>query len=211
MIKKNKNGFSLIEILISLGIISSLTYGIFILVPKVQSQIKINETSSQLFGMVMGLKSIFGPYGDYNGLNTKVAINSRLYYDNMQAKEGHIYNTWNGFVYFGHDVGAGKKPRYKDDLPSRRYMITYTNVPNMECSRLSTGAGSNFSLVIVNGNDGDNVIINKLPNAKANLQKADINRALDQCNQEGILVDVLEPDKDNGAKQMGNVIQFIGY
>ena len=225
--KKLQKGFSLIEILISLGIVASLLLLVFIVVPRVQAQLRVNETSEQLTGMVASLKGLYTTAKDFNNLTTVRAVKGHIYYDNMPVDKtnGTIKNSWDGDVYFGPDTGtqASQAPRYTGDIASRRFMITYTNVPDNECAKLSSSAGTNFMMVVVNGNDkfptsttsyttaSDQAVLVRLNSSPDMEIHPDL--ALDQCSKEGVGSSMVRTKDSTGTDSTtapGNVIQFIG-
>ena len=212
---KRSKGFSLIEILISLGIVASLLLLVFIVVPRVQAQLKVNETGEQLTGMIATLKGLYATSQGYAELTTARAIKGRIYYDNMPHTTTTITNAWDGSVFFGPDPGPA---RYTNDVPSRRYMVTYTNVPDNECAKLAAGAGTNFVMVVVNNNFLLTGTVNTAPVLNRMNGSTDTSihpeRALEQCNQENLNVGTILATEGPGGSPAtsgtGNVLQFIG-
>lgn len=225
---KSQKGFSLIEILISLGIVASLLLLVFIVVPRVQAQLRVNETSEQITGMVASLKGLYTTAKDFKNLTTSGAVKGHIYYDNMPVTKTSgsesIKNAWDGDVFFNPDPGVGSAgdttsgARYTSDIPSRRFMITYTNVPDNECAKLASSVGTNFAVVVVNGKDGaannssaDKAVLYRLNGSTDMEIKPDL--ALNYCNGEATTVNVLKAGRDTAsaaASYPGNVIQFIG-
>ena len=214
--KSSQKGFSLIEILIALGIMAALLLLVFIIVPRVQAQLKVNETGEQLTGMVATLKGLYATSPGYDQLTTERAIKGRVYYDNMPHTPTSVTNAWDGSVIFGPDSGTDGSygPRYTNDVPARRFNITFTNVPDNECAKLASGVGTNFSLVVVNGNQdpltaGSEPVLNRLNGSTDTTMHPE--RALEQCVLENnSSAGMIPVDGISSGTVTGNVIQFIG-
>ena len=58
--RKSKKGFSLLELLLTLGVIAGIIIAAFIVFPKVQASQKIDKESRNITAIQAGVKSLYG-------------------------------------------------------------------------------------------------------------------------------------------------------
>lgn len=143
--KKNK-GFSLLELLLVLGIIAALVVGAFIVYPKVQASQRAEAESKNIATIQAGIKSLYTSASSFSGLTNTVAVQSKVFPDNMLVGTGSsasVVNAFKGKVTL--DVST--------DSPSKAansaFTITYENVPAAECTKIVSAAASNFYMAKV--------------------------------------------------------------
>ena len=143
---QNKKGFSLIELLLVLGIIAALAITAFMIYPKVSSSNNAQTESSNINTIKASLASLYSSSPDYTGLTTDVGIKSKIFPDTMVNTAGTAaLNTFKGAV----TLGVSK------DSPSgadnSAFTITYAAVPAAECVKIVSAVASNFYKVTVGG------------------------------------------------------------
>lgn len=123
MLKLNKRGFSLLELLLVMGIIAALIIGAFMIYPKVKASQNVSNESKNLSSLVAGIKSLYKGKADYEGLNNDVVLNSKIVPDNM-ISDGRIVNVWGGDVTI--------------DTFKTFFRINYKNMQTRECMDLAS-------------------------------------------------------------------------
>ena len=81
--RKSKKGFSLLELLLVMGIIAALIVAAFIVYPKVQASQRSQAESNNIATIQAGVKSLYSSTSNYTGLTTSVAIQSKIFPDNI--------------------------------------------------------------------------------------------------------------------------------
>jgi type II secretory pathway pseudopilin PulG len=142
--KKNQ-GFSLVEILLVIGIIIALAIAAFILYPRVQSSQQANAESQNITAILAQTKQVFSN-GTYDDLTNDVANAARIFPSsmngNVNAAGTAIKNVWGGVVTIADPSTAAG---------DRLFTLKYVGVPSEPCARLVTGVGSNVERVYVKG------------------------------------------------------------
>ncbi|ENS3161735.1 type 4 pilus major pilin [Salmonella enterica subsp. enterica serovar Montevideo] len=145
--KKSKKGFSLLELLLVLGIIAALVVAAFIVYPKVQASQRAQAESNNIATIQAGVKALYTSASSFTGLNNSVAVQAKIFPDNMLSGSGSAAKPINAFK--GNVVVASA-----DTGPSAAtgssFTITYENVPAAECTKIITAAG-NFYIAQVGG------------------------------------------------------------
>lgn len=139
--KKSKKGFSLLELLLVLGIIAALVVAAFIVYPKVQASQRAQAESNNIATIQAGVKALYTSASSFTGLNNSVAVQAKIFPDNMLSGSGSAAKPINAFK--GNVVVASA-----DTGPSAAtgssFTITYKNVPAAECTKIITAAAGNF-------------------------------------------------------------------
>jgi prepilin-type N-terminal cleavage/methylation domain-containing protein len=147
-IQKSKKGFSLLELLLVLGIIAALIVAAFIVFPKVQAEQRANRTIQDIAAIDAGIKSLYASKAGYDGLSTKVLINANVFPDIMTTTvEGQAYNVFKGRVNVSEVTS----------LSSPAYSISFYSVPPTECSKIVSSLWGRFFQIEIISGSGMNV------------------------------------------------------
>lgn len=140
--KAQLRGFSLIELLLVLGIVSGILVLAFVAYPKVQATSRAKAEAEHLTFISGGIKNLYATAKNFGtaGANlNQVLLNAKIIPDDLQVSGATINNTWGGNVV----VAVDSTPL--------RYTITYTNVPTAECSKIGTTVAANYLKLTING------------------------------------------------------------
>ncbi|TCL43328.1 prepilin-type N-terminal cleavage/methylation domain-containing protein [Raoultella planticola] len=169
---KSKKGFSLLELLLVLGIIAALVVAAFIVYPKVQASQRAQAESNNIATIQAGVKALYTSASSFTGLTNTVAVQAKIFPDNMLSGSGSSATPINAFK--GNVVVASA-----DTGPSAAtgssFTITYSNVPAAECTKIITAAAGNFYTAGV-GTAG---------NVKAAGEVLDVAKTATQCQNGG--------------------------
>lgn len=166
--KKNK-GFTLTEILLVLVIAAAIVISAFIIYPKVQSTQKVDVEAKNISTIIAGVHSMYGGKADFSGLDTKVAVQARVFPDNMILNNDFSGNTlpvnsWKGDVSVAVSTGV-------DWNDNGGFRIKYLKVPNADCVKLVAAVSGDFYQVgigtgevynVKNGTDGTEMSIKNI-------------------------------------------------
>ena len=95
---KRRKGFSLLELLLVLGIIAALIVAAFIVYPKVRTSQIVDAESKNIATIRGGLLSLYSATTDITTVNNTVGINAQIFPDNMLVKSGSsVVDVVNGF------------------------------------------------------------------------------------------------------------------
>ena len=72
--RKSKKGFSLLELLLVLGIIAALVVAAFIVYPKVQASQRAQAESNNIATIQAGVKALYTSASSFTGLTNTVAV-----------------------------------------------------------------------------------------------------------------------------------------
>lgn len=143
---KKKNGFSLIELLLVLGIIAALAITAFMIYPKVSASNNAQTEATNINTIKASVTSLYSSSPDYAGLNDEVGIKSKVFPDTMVNTAGTAaLNTFKGKVSLSTSNESPSKS------PSSAFTITYAAVPAAECVKLVSAVASNFYKITVGG------------------------------------------------------------
>lgn len=142
----NKKGFSLLELLLVLGIIAALIVAAFIVYPKVQDANRAAAEAKNISALMAGVKSLYSGQANYKGLDDQVAYKAKIYPDNMVIGNGtNFVNSYSGTV----SVEASANTSTGED--DSGFRIKYTLLPTITCAKIITEVGSNFYEINANG------------------------------------------------------------
>ena len=147
--RNNARGFSLIELLLVLGVLAILLVAAFVVYPQVRDRNQANAEVSNLTTIKANINNLYASKGgNYTGLTNTVALNARAYPQNMVIAAGAdpVANpaaaaaAWGGAVTTVVNAGS-----------ARLFDITYAAVPDGVCLGLVSGAAGNFENITVDG------------------------------------------------------------
>ena len=160
---KKRRGFSLLELLLVLGVIAALIVSAFIIFPKVKASANARTEVSNLNAINSGIRALYNGQTDYTGLNNSVAIQANIIPDNM-IKDGDIVTSFGGRVLI-------KSLTVSDGAI---YYIRYDDVPPDVCINMLTGLKGGFDQIYI---EGQNII-----DGQGNV---DMSRGLGNCKAFG--------------------------
>ena len=95
--RKSKKGFSLLELLLVLGIIAALVVAAFIVYPKVQASQRAQAESNNIATIQAGVKALYTSASSFTGLTNTVAVQAKIFPDNMLSGSGTAAKPINAF------------------------------------------------------------------------------------------------------------------
>lgn len=138
-------GFSLIELLLVLGVLAILLIAAFVVYPQVRDRNQANAEVTNLTALKANITNLYASKGgNYTGLTTAVANQARAFPSSMNGgtftgSNPSIKSSW------GEDVAVAAG----SGTPPRTFTVTYTNVPAGVCLGLVSGAAGNFQDITV--------------------------------------------------------------
>lgn len=139
--RKSKKGFSLLELLLVLGIIAALVVAAFIVYPKVQASQRAQAESNNIATIQAGVKALYTSASSFTGLTNSVAVQAKIFPDNMLSGSGTAATPINAFKGTVTLASASTGP---STTAGSSFTITYANVPAAECTKIITAAAGNF-------------------------------------------------------------------
>ena len=139
--KKSKKGFSLLELLLVLGIIAALVVAAFIVYPKVQASQRAKAESNNIAAIQAGVKALYASASSFTGLTNTVAVQAKIFPDNMLVGSGSSAKPVKG------DVTLASANSGPSAAQGSSFTITYSNVPAAECTKIITAVAGNFYAV----------------------------------------------------------------
>ncbi|WP_426596335.1 type 4 pilus major pilin [Pectobacterium brasiliense] len=144
--RKYRKGFSLLELLLVLGIIAALIVSVFIIYPKIQAAQRVEAEVKNIAAIQAGVQSVYASTTSYSGLFNAPMIRANIFPDNMIKRSGftsRIVNSWGGYVDLSSaDTGPS-------GTPGSVFTIIYQGVPSAECSRLISATAASFYIIQV--------------------------------------------------------------
>ncbi len=141
--------FTLVELLLVVGVISLGSVVAYITLPKVQATTRANREATNINTITAGVKNLYTGLNSYSSLGAndnsgnQILINAKAVPDNMieiypdGAITGNLINGFGGQVKVTADM-IGTISVFK---------LRYDGVPDAECNKLASGVGNNFLLV----------------------------------------------------------------
>lgn len=168
ILRKNKKrkGFSLLELLLVMGIIAALIVAAFIVYPKVRNAQAIDAEAKNIATIRSGILALYASQATVSGnLSNSIAIQAKIFPDNMLVKNpspgNDIVNSFGGRVTLVTSAWYGKT----------LVTMQYNNVPTELCTKLITAVGSNMFLITAGGYWALNESVG-VPYSVANVSKA---------------------------------------
>lgn len=154
--RNTAKGFSLIELLLVLGVLAILLVAAFVVYPQVRDRNQANAEVSNLTTIKANINNLYASRGgNYEDLSNVIAINARAYPPNMVS--GTTANSaWGSPVNVAANAAATAGMQ-----PNRSFTITYNAVPEGVCLGMVSGAAGNFADItidnnsVIQGDDGD--------------------------------------------------------
>lgn len=135
---KNK-GFSLVEILLTLGVIALLAVAAFVIYPQVRLSQQVNAEVHNLAAIHSGLNSLYSTVNhNYSSLTLDVARKAGIFPKTM-VNGNTVTNAWGGSIVLGPSVNP-----YSGISANHTYVIRYRKVPADACAAFVTRAASYY-------------------------------------------------------------------
>lgn len=156
--RNNKKGFSLVELLLVLGVLAVLLVAAFVVYPRVRDANRANSEVSNLTAIKASINNLYASKGgNYTGLKTGVANQARVFPSSMNSGSytdtAKINSSWGGEVTVTAPT-TGALTTDGADIPAGRYFtVSYKDVPEGVCLGLVSGAAGNFSQIKVGSTD----------------------------------------------------------
>ncbi len=138
---RNRNGWGLVETLLTLGTITALSAGIYMVFPPANASAQTRAEQQNIGELSQMVENAFGLTGTFEHVNTQRLISERLIPTGMLAG-GRLNSSWGGSV-----VVEPYAVRFLGDA----FAITYTNTSKEVCNRLSAAASGQVHDILVNG------------------------------------------------------------
>lgn len=132
--KMKKQGFSLLELLLVMGIVAALIIAAFIIYPKVMTQVRVTNELRNIATIMTGIKQLYQGKSDFEGFGTAVLIKSKIAPDNMLQPGNNVMlrNSWEGYFSMGNSgygvAGGG--------TIWNAFTIKTAGIPSADCLRL---------------------------------------------------------------------------
>ena len=147
---RNHGGFTLVEILLVLGIIAILAIAAFIIFPQVQASSRANSEAANINATSAGIKNLFASTRDYSPLTNGIANQAHIFTSAMNGGNwtatAAITSSWGGTIAVS---GANILGVPQSTAGTTYYAIAYTAVPPDVCTKLVPGLLQNYAAVYV--------------------------------------------------------------
>ncbi|ACX87546.1 PilS domain protein [Pectobacterium parmentieri WPP163] len=144
--RKYRKGFSLLELILVLGVIAGLIVSAFIVYPKVQAAQRAEAEVKNISTIKAGIKELYSSSAGYDGLTTDVLVKAKVFPDNMLINDNGTIKPVNSFK---GDITVIPIADNQAGIGSYGFTIRYNNVPSAECMKIVTALQSGFSRVII--------------------------------------------------------------
>jgi len=151
-----QSGYTLIEIMIVLGIVSSIAIGAFVLVGKVNTSRTVNSELDNTRALTASINSSFSGAATYTGLNPANAIILRAVPDNMVSGV-NVVNAF-GNLSIENAGSAALAPAAATGIiltgVPKAFGVSFPTVPSESCIKFVTGLAATYPMVRVLNNAG---------------------------------------------------------
>lgn len=134
----NYKGFSLLELMLVLGIIAAIIIGVFIVFPKVDSSIKTNQEIKNILIIKNGIVEAYAGKPTYDG-----ALNDTTFLRNILPLYTG-YNQWKGRF-----IVSGQMQQEANNYYG--FSVVTDAIPKDACYKIVANLQYNFSRINVNG------------------------------------------------------------
>lgn len=143
---RKKKGFSLLEILLVLGIISGAIILAIIIYPKITSANNVKTEVANAGLIKSGVQSLYASSSNppLNSDMNSLLIKANVIPENMIQGTNKIQNVWSGDVYVGTTTINGKIA----------FAVQYNHVPAADCIKMVTSASTGFDQIVVSAGSG---------------------------------------------------------
>ncbi|MBE5204363.1 prepilin-type N-terminal cleavage/methylation domain-containing protein [Pectobacterium sp. FL60-S17] len=174
--RKYRKGFSLLELILVLGVIAGLIVSAFIVYPKVQAAQRVEAEVKNIAAIQAGVQSVYASTNSYSGVVNGSMYKAGVFPDNMVKRFAlwfYIVNSWRGNVVLASDDTGPA------GTPGSAFTITYNGVPAAECARLISATAANFYIIQVGSIT--------VKNADGNINTGDVSEAC-SASENNILI-----------------------
>jgi prepilin-type N-terminal cleavage/methylation domain-containing protein len=162
-----KKGYTLIELLLALGISAILVIMIFFVYIKVSNEKMVNAEITKINTIAAGVENLYAGQPSYKGINLESIIKAEIFPDNMLIKDGgEVFDVLNG-------LGGRVEVSESGDLKDNSFMISYFGVYGDSCFKLPLALDQTFEII--------NVGVYSIKNPAASGGVLDKTRLLDAC------------------------------
>ena len=135
-------GFSLVEILLVLGVIAVLALAAFLIFPQVQSSSQADVEAKNLTAITAGVHNLYLGRVSYADVTTTVVYQASIFPKSMVGDTSRNPPS----ILHG---GGGTVEVVPEAPANKRFKVLYHTVPTGLCQKLVTGVGRNFERVEV--------------------------------------------------------------
>jgi len=154
---RHASGFSLIELLLVLGVLAVLLVAAFVIYPQVTHSNRVNAEISNLTTIQANMRGMFASQGGYYSSlpadSTAVLNAARVFPRSMNGGDysaaGSIQNAWGGAV-----ILTATGSAHQGVPAGRGFSISYSKLPSAACVDLVTRSVKVFKVVHVYPTDG---------------------------------------------------------
>ena len=132
-------GFTLIELMITLGVISALSAGTYVGYRIYQTREQTNTAVQSSRTLATTLMSTYGKTGSFANLSTQDIIHGKLSPSNLPVSNQALKSPWGGSVTVSPAVS------------NEAYAITWGQVPSGTCVNMASQLNRDFSAIQING------------------------------------------------------------
>lgn len=118
--------YSLLELLLVLGIIAALVVASFLVYPKVQASQRAQAEANNIATIQAGVKALYTSASSFTGLTNTIAVQANIFPDNMLSGSGTAAKPINVFKGSVVVAAASTGP---SAVAGSSFTITYPNVP----------------------------------------------------------------------------------
>lgn len=160
---RTSKGFSLIELLLVLGILAILVITAFVVYPQVRERNFANGEVVNLLSTKANINSMYVlTGGNYTGLSTAVANQARVFPASMNGNQytpsAAIKSSWNGQVAVNALAAAGAFASGSAYEVGHAFDIQYADVPSGVCLPLVSGVAQKFQDIQIGTADPANSV-----------------------------------------------------
>lgn len=146
---KQKKGFSLIEIILVISVGAAMLVAAFIIYPKVQVGERAQKESQNIATIAAGIKGMYASVAYYTDITTANVVHAHVFPDDMLSDAHSVqpFNVWKGLITI---TSSNEGP---SGVVGSSFIISYPNVPEVDCIRLSAQIANNYYILRINGKE----------------------------------------------------------